>query len=145
MPPGDQIEQNYQTEIRAWLAGPGTNTRVRGLDGLLNQSTKTADLDLIGDGIDAGIDYLASDAKAIEYQFVEYSTPEALQALLADFMDAWVLGGDEEFHFQLGGTHYYLVGRTRDYRVDVDNAVNGVIDVVAQFVPTDPTIHVVGS
>lgn len=142
MPPGDLIDADYQVEIRDLLLGVGTSYLVQGLEGIHAQAVKTADLDLIGDGSYAGEDFEASKKPVLTVIFAA-DDPVDLQDLLDDFLDAWAIGGDVELHWQLAGSHRYLVGRTRRVAVDENRRHAGVIEADAEFFAADPTVHIV--
>lgn len=139
MPPGDEIDDDYQVQIGALLMGKGTDWHIQSLRGWYGQGVKTGDLDLLGDGATLGVDRLASKVVVLT-AVASNDDPVELQAMLDEFMAEWAVGGDKELHRQTAQLHQYIVGRTRRYVIDDDRRHAGIIEVVAEFHAGDPTI-----
>lgn len=150
MPAGDLITADYQFELDGVLYGAGASTWDNdempwtGFFGLEVRDQDT-ELNLVDGGV------AASDTNPSRVVTMPISTARALLTpeeafAAADALEvAWSADGDKELHFQLGGSHQYLLGRARGASIDVSLVAQGVVRALVKFKANDPTKQAVGS
>lgn len=139
-PTADQIEVDNAT-MATFTMGPGTGFHIVSAAGLDSLTFKTADLDLLGDGVHFGIDRHAAKDIVITLN-VEAASQAALQTKLVEFETAWAAGGDKTLAWNRRGSTRSVTGRTRDYVLDEANSKFLSLDIVARFL-ANPAITVV--
>lgn len=131
-PTADQIEVDNAT-MTAFTMGPGTGFHIVAVAGLDSLTFKTADLDLLGDGVHFGIDRHAAKDIVVTLN-VEAASQAALQTKLVEFVTAWQAAGDKTLTWNRRGSSRSVTGRTRDYVVDETGSKFLSLDIVARFV-----------
>lgn len=151
MPAGDQIDQDWQVEIRALLTGEGTDFEfgpegIGGLDELPVDGSGDVELDN-EDGTYLGLDFTGPRTLTFPYEITKPGDPAAAGSLYwATLRPAWAKSTsiDLELHMQLPGIgHLMFMGRPRGLVPDLTLQKHGLIRAFAIFHCGDTTITVV--
>lgn len=138
---------NYQAQLRDWLAGDGTEWRLRSLrgPGSVQSSGPRSKRDLT-DGASAGFD--SRQPLDILMVFLgEYGSPGLAEEALAVAEEAWEPSGDEdeELHLLIPSRgHLYWTGRPMELdatRLLLRPDTKGVIQIECRFEATNPVAN----